>query len=146
MSYSASKVDKIVRDGQAHVSVVYSAQGQASITETYRTATIYSGWPDDIINNRLDELNGLDISQIALGPPAARKQPDPPTQDQLDLQAFQLATQNYLTIYATVNGAAASKISTKLTQQDVLDAYSAWKQTVLSDTYLALLPKDFPYQ
>ncbi len=111
-----------------------------------------------IMQNAVNYLNGVDqqVADIAkLDPTKFEGQTldqlkaagvIPLTQDQIDLAAFQSAMANYLTIYNTFTNAQLAKTATKLTQQDVLDAYSAWKATYIHEEYGALIPKDFPYQ
>lgn len=99
------------------------------------------------------KITDLDTSTLVGDLPtlqAAQAVKDAPvlTQDQIDLKAFQDAQDTYLSTYAAVAAATSSKVETKLTQQDVTDAYVVWK-TALSvnpDAFLSLVPKDFTYQ
>lgn len=146
-NWTAEKIDKLKSGGQIQVRVVYT-DGTEKLDEMVRTSSVYPGWPDDVINNRLDGLNALDLTAITLGVPQPRKAPAPPTQDELDQRAFSLATQNVISINGQLVAAANSKVPTKRTPQDLADAYAAWKValSVNPDVFLAQTPKDFPYQ
>ena len=96
--WTATKTDnKGLTNGQAYQEIVYT-DGKDTCIEVERTKVITGDWPDAIARRRLEELNALDLSKLETGdikPKPADKQPDPPTQDQLDLQAFQLLLRDW---------------------------------------------------
>lgn len=84
----------------------------------------------------LNRAGAAKIAGITLGPfvPPIQPAPIPPTQEQIDQNAFLALLQNWKTLKATL----ASGASKTVTQQSVDDAYAAWK-TAYKDAYAPFL-------
>lgn len=93
MAWNATKVEKGFTQGRIIVTVRYSNDAnQETFDETYSTLSVVGIWPDDLIKERVSQLNVADVSGIGLGgslktqtPPV---DPPPPTQAQLDQAQF----------------------------------------------------------
>lgn len=120
---------------QCRTVVIYT-NGAESITQEYRfDGSDISGQLQAQVKAQLAKLTAIDsaVATFKLGPITIA--PDPvPTQDQIDQQGFLILLKDWQTKKAIVEEAAKTGLSTKVTQQDVDSALSAWK-AVYKDTY-----------
>jgi hypothetical protein len=127
--WTATKVDKGQEGPSAWVSVEYT-DGTAKFLRSYTTESVSAGWPDFDVRAQLVRLNALDLSAVKLGAIDPPRLPDPPTQDELDLQAWIAAKLDYQTKQKIFD----SGLSKTVTQQDVDDAYAQMK-TLYKEEY-----------
>lgn len=120
--WSATKTDKGISNGQIYIKTLYLLKDNKDnildkFEESYLTKSVSGDWPDNIINDRLEQLNNLDISTIPLGVPEPTPvdQPDQPTQDELDRRAFLTSRKLYLALKTEV---AEGLLSTKQAEVD----------------------------
>ncbi len=113
---------------------------------------------DQIINDAVKYRNGVDAQKesisnldpslyadVPLSELQARKAPPPPTQYDLEKQAFLTAMTSYTNLDNAYQAAIAAKTPTTITPQNLSDSYSAWKTTFIHEEFGVLIPKDFHY-
>ena len=126
MTWTAEKLSKQVVGGEVYVYVRFtdSMTGEVLTPGAYRHTAPPAGWPDNLINARLDELNSLEAkaAAIALGLPAAPPAAKTPTQDELDRAAFLDLCSSYRLAQSELNAGVG-----KTTQADVDAAIVAIK-------------------
>lgn len=118
--WTATKTDK-GRDGATVWVQATFTDGVSSFTRSYKSESVPDDWPDVEIRSQLARLNALDIDKIVLGDVTPPKPPVPPTQNELDLQAWLALKQDYQTKLKALG------ISKVITQTDVDDALAAMK-------------------
>lgn len=93
MTWTANKSSKLYKSGVYYVETDYADGVSQPFSETYSIGTVYTSWPDDIINARLAELNAANaLDSIALGAPTAPPAPIAPTPDPRDANGWAVMT------------------------------------------------------
>lgn len=119
---------------QDRCAVAYT-DGSDKFQEVYRTPRALPDWPDSIMRQRLEELNGLDefVASLTTGP--AKDKPEakvePKTQEQLDREAFAVLCSDYRTLTQKIDAQTALKVDLKVSQSD-LDSKVAEIKNALS--------------
>lgn len=131
--WAANKTEKGFRNGQAFVRVDYKNDTNDFLEEVYTTSVIVAGWPDDIIQDKLTQLNAISLASISLGAPGAATVQPVKSQDEVDREQFRALLQDWQDKKRALEAATKAGVTTKLTQQDVSDAETAWKAAYKDD-------------
>lgn len=129
--YTAQIIATQISNGEEYVWARYlSSDGSYLEPAPYRSGSPLPGWADDIINAEVVRLNSFTPSGVAVGSPKPTKVPDPPTQEQIDFNAWLVLKADW----QTKTKELASGLSKTVTQQDVDTAYGLMKQAY-KDSY-----------